>query len=166
MTGEAGTGDGPCQCAPCIVRARKRRIRAWRWITGLDLTKPPAPVLRWLGILLIGIVYAAAGAPRRLSEWLWAAILAGALILPDVAGFGIGGMRLDLKHAREELATLRQEVNAQARATSSASVGPVTITVPGLGAYGEVTGAERDRQQPYVPRRLDTGTPTKVTSEP
>jgi len=51
--------------------------------------------------ILIGIVYAAAGAPRRLSEWLWAAILAGALILPDVAGFGIGGMRLDLKPGHE-----------------------------------------------------------------
>jgi len=89
----------------------------------LDLTKPPAPVLRWLGILVIGIVYAAQGAPKRLSDWLWATIFAGALILPDVAGFGIGGMRLDLKHAREELATLRQDVNAQARSTASSSLG-------------------------------------------
>jgi hypothetical protein len=38
-------------------------VRFWRWLASLDLTKPPAPVLRWLGILLIGIVYVAVGAP-------------------------------------------------------------------------------------------------------
>jgi hypothetical protein len=65
----------------------------------LDLTKPPAPVLRWLGILLIAIGYAAAGAPTQLGGWLWLVILAGVLILPDIAGFAIGGFRLDLKQA-------------------------------------------------------------------
>ena len=97
-------------------------VKSWRWLESLDLTKPPAPVLRWLGILLIAIGYAAAGAPAQLGDWLGLVILAGALILPDIAGFAIGGFRLDLKHAQDEIATLRQEVNAQARASSIAGV--------------------------------------------
>ncbi|HWM99732.1 MAG TPA: hypothetical protein VNO54_22045 [Streptosporangiaceae bacterium] len=49
-------------------------------------------------------------------------ILAGVLILPDIAGFAVGGFRLDLKQAQDDIATLRQEVNAQARASSVAGV--------------------------------------------
>jgi hypothetical protein len=97
-------------------------VKSWRWLASLDLTKPPAPVLRWLGIVLIAVGYAAAGAPTRLSDWLWPVILAGALILPDIAGFAVGGFRLDLKQAQDDIATLRQEVNAQARASSVAAV--------------------------------------------
>lgn len=97
-------------------------VRAWRWLASLDLTKPPAPLLRWLGVVLTGAVYAAVGAPRDLGGWIWAAVLGGALILPDVAGFAVGGFRLDLKQAQDDIATLRQEVNAQARASSAAGI--------------------------------------------
>lgn len=97
-------------------------VRSWRWLASLDLTKPPAPVLRWLGIVLIAVGYAAAGAPTQLSDWLWPVILAGALIFPDIAGFAVGGFRFDLKQAQDDIATLRQEVNAQARASSVAAV--------------------------------------------
>jgi hypothetical protein len=78
--------------------------------------------LRRLGIVLIAIGYAAAGAPTQLGDWLWLVVLAGALILPDIAGFAVGGFRLDLNRARDEIAALRQEVNAQARASSIAGV--------------------------------------------
>jgi hypothetical protein len=99
----------------------------WRWLTSVDLTKPPAPVLRYAGILLVALIYLVscglAGHPlTSLNDWLWAAILAGLLILPDVAGFAIGGFRLDLKQAQDDIATLRQEVNAQARANATAGV--------------------------------------------
>ena len=97
-------------------------VKCWRWLESLDLTKPPAPLLRWLGILMIGVVYAAAGAPEQLGDWLWFAILGGILILPDIAGFAVGGFRLDLKQAQDDIATLRQDVNAQARASSVAGV--------------------------------------------
>jgi hypothetical protein len=97
-------------------------VKSWRWLASLDLTKPPAPVLRWLGIVFLAIGYAAAGAPTQIGDWLWLVILAGALILPDVAGFAVGGFRLDLKQAQDDIATLRQEVNAQARASSVAGV--------------------------------------------
>jgi hypothetical protein len=97
-------------------------VKSWRWLASLDLTTPPAPVLRWLGIVFIAVGYAAAGAPTQLSDWLGPVILAGALILPDIAGFAVGGFRLDLKQAQDDIATLRQEVNAQARASSVAGV--------------------------------------------
>ena len=113
MTETAGPGAGP---------EPSGWVKSWRWLASLDLTKPPAPVLRWLGIVLIAIGYAAAGAPTQLGDWLWLVILAGALILPDIAGFAVGGFRLDLKQAQDDIATLRQEVNAQARASSVAGV--------------------------------------------
>jgi len=97
-------------------------VKSWRWLASVDLTRPPAPVLRWLGIVFIAIGYAAAGAPTQIGDWLWLVILAGALILPDIAGFAVGGFRLDLKQAQDDIATLRQEVNAQARASSVAGV--------------------------------------------
>jgi hypothetical protein len=53
------------------------------------------------------------GMAAECTYWLGLVILAGALILPDIAGFAIGGFRLDLKQAQDEIATLRQEVNAR-----------------------------------------------------
>jgi hypothetical protein len=87
----------------------------------LDLTKPPAPVLRWLGILLIGIVYVAVGAPEQLGDWLWFAILGGILIFPDVAGFAIGGFRVDLQQAREEIASLRLRLDIRQQVINNIS---------------------------------------------
>ena len=113
MTETAGPGAAP---------GPSGWVKSWRWLASLDLTKPPAPVLRWLGIVFIAIGYAAAGAPTQLGGWLWLVILAGALTLPDIAGFAVGGFRLDLKQAQDDIATLRQEVNAQARASSVAGV--------------------------------------------
>lgn len=118
-TGDAGgTEGGPCPCGPCRERAQKLPVRAGRWIVRhSDLTKPTATLIRWLGILLVGIVYVAIGAPAALGDWLWFAILGGILILPDVAGFGVAGVRLDLKQTQDELNAvklridMRQQVN-------------------------------------------------------
>jgi hypothetical protein len=117
MTEAAGAEGGPCQCAPCLARAQAKRLRAWRWITGLDLTKPPAPLIRWALLLILGLCCWAAGIPLVIRDWLGPIIIAGALILRDVAGFGIAGIRLYLREAKDELAALklriemRQEVN-------------------------------------------------------
>ncbi len=115
-------------------------MRAWRRITSLDLTKPPAPVLRWALLLILGLCCWAAGIPLDIKDWLGPIIIAGALILPDVAGFGIAGIRLDLKHAQDEVATLRQEVNAQARATSTAgTAGPWSPSGSGTQSAQDIT---------------------------
>jgi hypothetical protein len=83
------------------------------------------PAFRYAGILLVAIAYlascAAFGHPLTpMNDWLWAAVLVGFLLLPDVAGFGIAGIRVDLKQTQDEVTRLRQEVNAQARASSLA----------------------------------------------
>ena len=141
-------------------------VKFWRWLASLDLTKPPAPVLRWLGVLLVGIVYAAAGTPAPLGDWLWAAILGGLLIFPDIAGFAIGGFRLDLKQAQDGIAKLRQDVNAQARADAKASVGPIIFArdlKDGMDAYKEVLAADQEPQEPYPLRHLDSGNAPEVS---
>jgi hypothetical protein len=101
-------------------RVWRRQFRRLRWV---DPGKPPLTVLRWLAILGIALAWWAQGAVTSAAHgWVSYAAIAGALILPDIAGFAVGGFRLDLKQAQDEIATLRQEANAQARATSTSIV--------------------------------------------
>jgi hypothetical protein len=171
MTVTTGAEGGPepaqCQCTACVERAQKTRVRVGRWITRhSDLTKPPTPLIRWALLLILGLSCWAVGIPLDFKDWLGPIIIAGALILPDVAGFGVAGVRLDLKNAQDAIATLRQDLNAQARAT--ASVGPIYITreaETGLETFARVLGAERDPQETYVPRHLDTDSTSEVRSQ-
>jgi hypothetical protein len=147
------------------LRLRRKWRRRLRWI---DPGKPPLTVLRWLAVLGLVVAWWAQGAPTSpLHAWLPYVVIAGALILPDVAGFAVGGFRLDLKQAQDDIATLRQDVNAQARATASASIGGPTYNFyreaePGLEVYGNVTGAERGPLEPYVPRDQDADRTTEA----
>ena len=79
--------------------------------------------MRWLAVLGIALAWWANGAPTSpLDKWLPYVIIAGGLILPDVAGFAVGGLRVDMREARREIAQLRQDLNAQARASSTTIV--------------------------------------------
>jgi hypothetical protein len=85
-------------------------------------------------------------------------VIVGALILPDVAGFAVGGFKLDLKQAQDDIATLRQEVNAQARASSTSivAIGDSTFAVlaqqiaraAAQVSGGQATGADTPWQDP------------------
>lgn len=138
-----------------------RRRRVWRRrVRSIDPGKPPLPLLRWVAVLGLGIAWWASGAKTSPPHnWIPYAIIAGALILPDIAGFAIGGFRLDLQQAQDAIAQLRQDVNAQARAAANASVGPIYIGREeriGLETFGRVVQAEREEQVAYVPGRLDS----------
>jgi len=145
-----------------------RRRRVWRRrARSVDLERWPLTVLRWLAVLGLGIAWWAWGAKTSPPHnWVPYVVIAGVLILPDIAGFAVGGFRLDLKQAQDAIAALRQDVNAQARAT--ASVGPIYITrevETGLETFARVLGAERDPQETYVPGHLDTGSTSEVRSQ-
>jgi len=153
------------------VRQRYRRWLRWRRVLRrrarwIDPGKPPVSVLRWLAVLGIALAWWASGSTASpLSAWLPYAVIAGVLILPDIAGFAVGGLRIDMRKTQEEVARLRQDVNNQARA--SASIGPIFITPEvetGLQAYGRILRAEHDPQEPYHPRHLDTDTSSEVRS--
>lgn len=157
-----GSGGGTCQCGPCRERSQRLPARTGQRLKRLDLTKPPAPVLRYAGILIIALIYCGLGAPTALGDWLWAAVLVGFLILPDVTGFAIGGIRLDLQQAQDDIATLRQEVNAQARATSTAGI---AIGTDAVTAFAQIltraaTQANSDQASgaatPWKPPRSGT----------
>ena len=89
-------------------------MRAGCWITRhSDLTKPPAPLIRWALLLILGLCCWAARILLVIRDRLGQIIIASALILPDVAGFGIAGMRLDLRQAQDELAALKLRVETR-----------------------------------------------------
>jgi hypothetical protein len=88
-------------------------MRAGRWITRHSgLTKPPAPADP-PGRSCSSSARAAGPPeiPQVIRDRLGPIIIASALILPDVAGFGIAGMRLDLEQAQDELAALKLHVD-------------------------------------------------------
>lgn len=94
-----------------------------QWLRWTDPGKPPLTVLRWLAVLGIALAWWVQGAPTSPAHtWLPYAVIAGALILPDIAGFAVPGFKLDLKQTQDEIAALRQEVNAQARASSASII--------------------------------------------
>lgn len=116
---KTGAQGEECTCERCKARAKQWNVRTWRWLAWhSDLTKPPLPGLRWALLLILGLSCWAAGIPLDVRDWLAPIIIAGALILPDVAGLGIAGVRVDLRQAQDDIATLRQDVNNQARASS------------------------------------------------
>jgi len=138
------------------LRVWRRRLRRLRWI---DPGRLPLTVLRWLAVLGIALAWWAQGAVTTpLKGWLPYVVIIGALILPDVAGFAVGGFKLDLKQAQDDIATLRQEVNAQARASSTSivAIGDSTFAVLAQQlaraaaevSGGQATGADTPWQDP------------------
>src|ERR1017187_6637641 len=113
----------------------------------------PAFGFRWAGG---GWAQGAVTSP--LKGWVPYVVIVGALILPDVAGFAVGGFKLDLKQAQDDIATLRQEVNAQARASSTSivAIGDSTFAVlaqqkaraAAQVSGGQATGADTPWQDP------------------
>jgi hypothetical protein len=144
------------ECQHCLARAQKPHVRLWHGLVSLDLTKPPVPVLRWIGIALTGIIFVAAGAPTRMGDWLWAAIIGGVLLLPDVAGFGVGGVRVDLRKTQEEVATLRNEVNAKSSAVANINITPEVFQNAVRTSFA-VMQAEQTPAVPFVPIKPEEG---------
>jgi hypothetical protein len=106
-----------------------------QWLRWFDPGKPPLTIIRWLAVLGIALAWWAQGAPTSpVHAWVPYVVIAGILILPDVAGFAVGGFKLDLKQAQDDIAALRQEVNAQARASSTSII---AIGDTGLAAVAQ-----------------------------
>ena len=154
-------------------RRRLRFRRVWRRrLRGLDPGKPPFTVMRWFTVLGIALAWWANGsAISPLKMWLPYVVIAGVLILPDIAGFAIGSLRVDMRKTQEEVARLRQDVNAQARASAWAGIAIGTDAIVELTqaiarAAGEaIRGQVGGAATPWPPP--GTGTPpAPIDSQP
>jgi hypothetical protein len=133
----------------------------WHWLAvHSDLTEPPLPTIRWALLLILGLCCWAAGIPLDFRSWLGPIIIAGALILPDVAGFGIAGVRLDLKQAQDELAALKLRLDIRQQVTN----------INYFPALERTTKAQTGEDSPWQARivgpEVDGGTGENVPSEP
>lgn len=141
-------------------RAHDQQSR-WQW---LDPGKQPLAGLRWLAVLGIALAWWIRGAPTSPAHaWLPYVVIAGAVILPDIAGFAVGGFRLDLKQAQHEIAALRQDVNAQARASSLSVIALGNDALEKLrdltpGALKPLTDQASGPRAPWPPRTGSTDT--------
>src|SRR5712692_10502064 len=69
-----------------------------RWA---DAQAAPWPFIRWVAVVVLMIGRWAAGIPANITGWLGVLAIAGALILPDVAGIAFAGVRVELRRVRE-----------------------------------------------------------------
>lgn len=104
-----------------------------RWRHLIDPGEPPLSIIRWLVVLGIALAWWANGsATSPLRMWLPYVVIAGAFTLPDIAGFAVGGLRVDMRKARDDIAHLQQDVSAQARSNAAAA----SIIAVGNDAFG------------------------------
>jgi hypothetical protein len=128
--------------------------------------------MRWLAVLGIALTWWANGSTTSLLKmWLPYAIIAGVLILPDVAGFAVGSLRVDMRKAQDDIGRLRQDVNAQARASAWAGIAIGTDAIVGLtqaiarAASEAIRGQVGGAAMPWPPP--GTGTPpASIDSQP
>jgi hypothetical protein len=113
----------------------------------------PGQAARWLAVLGLVIWRWQSGVPRDFTGWLPVLIVAVVLLLPDAESVAFGGVRIEMRRTREEIAGLRQQV-MQMQITQASAVGPVfgndaIEALFGLGrrvAEGEESGvAPRER---------------------
>jgi hypothetical protein len=82
---------------------------------------------RWLAVLGLVIWRWQTGAPSSLTGWVPVAVVALVLLLPDAESVAFGGVRLELRRTREEIAGLRQQVT-QLQIAHASSVGQMIGT--------------------------------------
>ena len=151
------------------LRGLRRRRVLRRRTHSIDAQKWPLPLLRWLAVFGLALAWWAEGARTGPPHsWVPFAVIAGALILPDIAGFAVGGFRLDLKQAQEEISRLRTDVYTQATArANSTAIGiallPSREAKEGLETLKEIVIAGQEPQETYVPGHLDSGNTSEVS---
>ena len=140
LSAVAAEKPGPPMSAGQAGGAPARRggiLDGRRWA---DAQAAPWPFIRWLAVVALMIGRWAAGIPATVTGWLGVLAVAGALILPDVAGIAFAGVRVELRRVRErqveterEVAGLRQEIHqmqiqqASAQARSGVYFGDESI---------------------------------------
>ena len=72
-------------------------------------------------------------------------------MLPDVAGFGVAGVRVDLRKSQEDIAALRNEVNAKSSAIANITISPEVFQNAVRTSF-LAQQAEREFADPYTPR--------------
>lgn len=80
--------------------------------------------MRWLGALGLVVWRWQSGGPTTWFGWVPVLIVVGLLLLPDLDSITIGGLKLEVRRAREEVADLRQQVK-QLQVSQANAVGAV-----------------------------------------
>jgi hypothetical protein len=96
--------------------------------------------LRWLTVVGLAVGrWATTSRPGELGTWLPVIIVSVALLLPEVRGIAIGGLRLDLSRTREEVAELRGKVSVLQQVTTN--IMPIDLAAA-IRAMGEEVRAQ------------------------
>jgi hypothetical protein len=154
---------------------RRRAVRralgaAWRRPVAIDAewrkahSTAPLPLLRWLGALGVVIWFwdktgASHSASAFLTAWLPALVLVLVLVLPDAASVTFGGLKVEMRRTREEVAGLNQKIMLMSmQAQRQGQVAqfifgglPGTLAALGYtGAAADTTEREVDEDEPVA----------------
>jgi hypothetical protein len=118
--------------------------------------------VRWFAVLGLVLGRWVAGLPSGFAGWVPVLILSVLLLLPDADSIAFGGVKLEMRRAREEVAGLRQQVTqlqvAQARA---AGIGVANLATESpevarewaaaIGLTTKTAVSEESETEPYHP---------------
>jgi hypothetical protein len=80
-----------------------------QWRQSRDLA--PLPLYRWLIVVGLLIWRWAAGIPSSINGWLGVLVISVVMILPDAASIAFGGLQIEMRQAKEQVADLKQQVS-------------------------------------------------------
>lgn len=118
--------------------------------------------VRWLAVLGLVLGRWAAGQPASFAGWVPVLIISVLLLLPDADSVAFGGVKLEMRQTREEVAGLRQQVTqlqvAQAR---SGAIGTFSLATDNpevarevgaaIGMSAQIAASEESEIEPYDP---------------
>lgn len=116
--------------------------------------------VRWAAVLGLVLWRWAAGIPSDFIGWLPVLILALLFLLPDADSVAFGGVKLEMRQAREEVAGLRQQVmQLQVAHASAAAIGALSLAtenpevvrefLAAIGLAARIAASEDTPTEPY-----------------
>ena len=79
-----------------------------QWQQSRDMA--PLPLYRWLVVIGLLAWRWAAGIPNNIDGWLGVLAICLVLVLPDAASIAVGGLKIEMRQAKEEVANLKQQM--------------------------------------------------------
>jgi hypothetical protein len=100
--------------------------------------------VRWLAAVALVIGnWAITARPGALAAWLPVIIISVVLVVPDVHSIAFGGVELELRRTKEEVAELRHEVTMLQAVTTNVFPVDVAAAIKAVGELREQVGARR-----------------------
>jgi hypothetical protein len=117
---------------------------------------------RWLAVLGLVLWRWAEGLPSDFKGWVPVLIISVLLLLPDADSVAFGGVKLEMRQTREEVAGIRQQImQLQVAQARSGAIGTLSVATDNpavakeigaaIGMQAQIRLGEESESEPYDP---------------